>query len=87
MHTHVLATIYAKLPPAQLKRVGAPSPQLIADGMNKRFVNAFVQYKVTVSDADDFKKLVETHGVPLFIKTVFPKGAGVPQGAAPAAGN
>lgn len=74
MHTKVLATIYAKLPPERLKRLGGPSPQLIADGMNKRFVTAFMQYKVTVADGEDFKVLVDTHGFPAFIKAVFPQG-------------
>lgn len=74
MHTQVLATIYSKLPPERLQRLGAPSPQRIADAMSTRFVAAFTQYKVSVADGEDFKKLVDTHGFPVFIKAVFPKG-------------
>lgn len=74
MHTKVLATIYAKLPDAQRERLHVPSPVAIADGMNKRFVSSFMQYKVTVTDADDFKLQVDKVGFPLFVKGVFPKG-------------
>lgn len=75
MHTRVLATIYARLPAEQRKKLGVPSPEKIAGGLNQRFVSAFIQYKVSVTDADDFKSKVDTHGFPLFVKGVFPKGA------------
>ena len=74
IHTRVLATIYAKLPPDQRARLKIPSPELIAGGLNKRFVSAFVQYKVTVAEADDFKAQVDTHGFPVFVKSAFPNG-------------
>ena len=75
MHTRVLATIYAKMPEQERKKLGMPSPELMADGMNHRFVTSFLQYKVTVTDADDFKKLVDTFGFPVFVKAVFPKAS------------
>ena len=78
MHTQVLATIYARLPAAQRAKTGVPSPQLIADGMGKRFVTAFSQYNVPVSETEAFKKLVDTQGFPVFLKAVFPKSAGQP---------
>ncbi len=75
MHTQVLATIYARLPADQRAKSGVPSPQLIADGMGKRFVTAFSQYNVPVSETKAFKKLVDTQGFPVFLKAVFPKSA------------
>jgi hypothetical protein len=82
MHTQVLATIYARLPAEQRAKSGVPSPQLIADGMGKRFVTAFSQYKVPVPEAEAFKKLVDTQGFPVFLKAVFPK-LGAKPGADP----
>jgi hypothetical protein len=73
MHTQVLAIIYAKLPEDERKKVGAPSPEAMANGMNQRFVTSFMQYKVTVADGEDFKKLVDKHGFPVFVKAIFPK--------------
>lgn len=73
MHTQVLAIIYSKLPEAERKKLGAPSPDIMAQGMNQRFVTSFMQYKVTVADGEDFKKLVDKHGFPVFIKAIFPK--------------
>jgi hypothetical protein len=73
MHTQVLATIYSKLPEDERKRLGAPSPEAMAQGMNQRFVASFMQYKVTVAEAEDFKNLVNKYGFPVFVKAVFPK--------------
>ena len=75
MHTQVLATIYSKLPYEQRQKSGVPSPEAMAQGMGQRFVTAFTQYKVPVSDAEDFKKRVDKYGFPIFLKAVFPKGA------------
>jgi hypothetical protein len=85
IHTQVLATIYSKLPDDERKKVGAPSPEAMAQGMNQRFVTSFMQYKVTVADAEDFKNLVNKYGFPVFVKAVFPKNpAGAADGAKPA---
>jgi hypothetical protein len=92
MHTQVLAMIYSKLPEDERKKLGAPSPELMAKGMNQRFVTSFMQYKVTVADGEDFKKLVDKHGFPVFIKAIFPKeksaepGSDKPSGDKPAGG-
>jgi hypothetical protein len=71
MHTQVLALIYSRIPEAERKRVGAPSPQELADNMGRRLVTAFSQYKKTIKDAEAFRKLVDKNGMPLFIKSVF----------------
>ncbi len=73
MHTQVLAQIYARLPPEERAKSGAPSPELIAQGMGQRFMVAFSQYKVSGAEAEAFKKNVDTHGLPIFLKAVFPK--------------
>lgn len=76
MHTQVLASVYSRLSPEALKKTGAPSPQEMADGMGKRMVLAFSQYKISVTDAEEFKTLVDKYGFPVFLKAVFPKAAG-----------
>ena len=40
--------------------------------MGQRFVAAFSQYKMSVKDAEAFKKLVDKNGMPVFVKAVFP---------------
>jgi hypothetical protein len=73
MHTRVLAKIYAAIPEDERAKMGVPSPEAIADGMGKRFVAAFSQYKISTKQAEAFKKMVDKNGLPLFVKSVFPK--------------
>ncbi len=73
MHSQVLAQIYARIPQEQRVRMGTPAPEDIARGMGERFVAAFSQYKISVKEADDFKKLVDKNGMPIFIKGIFPQ--------------
>lgn len=82
MHTQVLAMVYSRLPPDRIKKIGVPSPEVIAKSMNDRLVSSFMQYKVTVKDGDEFKRLVNAYGVPIFVKGVFPKSASPPGDAA-----
>lgn len=82
MHTHVLALIYSRLPPERIKQMGAPTPEVIAKSMNERFVTSFMQYNVTVKEGEEFKKLVNDFGVPIFVAGVFPKSK-TPEGDAP----
>lgn len=86
MHTKVLTSIYARLPDAELEKRGAPTATRIASDMNARFVSSFMQYKVTVADAEDFKKIVEKVGFPIFVKGVLPKSKApaAPNGKPPA---
>ena len=72
MQTQVLAQIYSRMTLEQLKNLGAPSAPALADAMGRRIVAAFSQYKIPVSYADDFKKLVDQHGFPIFLALVFP---------------
>jgi hypothetical protein len=73
MHSQILARIYARIPQADRVRMGIPAPEDIANGMGQRFVATFKQYKMSVKQAEDFKKLVDKDGMPIFVKSVFPK--------------
>lgn len=72
MQTQVLAQIYSRMTAEQLKNLNAPSAPQLADAMGRRVVAAFTQYKIPVSYAGDFKKLVDQHGFPVFLALVFP---------------
>jgi len=72
MHSQVLAQIYARIPQADRVRMGTPAPEDIARGMGQRFVATFQQYKISTKEAEKFKKLVDTNGMPIFLKSVFP---------------
>ena len=72
MHTQILAIVYSRIPDEDRKRMGTPSPETIANSMGQRFVAAFSQYKMTIKDAEAFKKLVDKNGMPVFVKAVFP---------------
>jgi hypothetical protein len=72
LETQVLAMIYSRLPPETLKKLGAPTPQHLADAMGKRIVSAFATYDVPVERVKAFKKLVDEHGFPVFFKALFP---------------
>lgn len=75
MNTQLLAAISARVSDDERRRLGVPSPELFAQGMGRRFLAAFSQYKVTPADADQFRKLVDKHGYPAFLKAVLPEGA------------
>ncbi len=75
LETKMLVQIYVRTPPETLKSFGSPTPEVLADTMGKRIVSAFAQYKITVTEANDFKALVDKHGLPEFVKIVFPQAA------------
>ncbi len=98
MHSQVLAQIYARIPQAERVRMGTPAPEDIARGMGARFVAAFTQYKISVKQAEAFKKMVDKNGMPIFLKSVFPPkkpgdpddggdAQGAPQGGTPPGGS
>ncbi len=72
MHSRVLAEIYARVPEADRKKLNVPSPELIAKSMGERFLAAFAQYKVPMSEVEKFKQTVDKYGFPVFLKAVFP---------------
>lgn len=72
LETQILALIYSRLPPETLKRIGAPTPDVLAQTMGERVAQAFATYDVPAARAEAFKKLVDEHGFPVFFKTLFP---------------
>ncbi len=72
LETQILALIYSRMPPETLKRMGAPTPQLLAETMGQRIAAAFATYDVPKKRAEAFKKLVDEHGFPVFFKALFP---------------
>jgi hypothetical protein len=74
MHSNVLASIYARVPPEARKKNNNPSAQDIAKSLGERFVVAFAQYKMKAEDLTVFRALVDKHGLPIFLKGVFPNG-------------
>jgi hypothetical protein len=71
------------MPPDQLKKIGAPSPAMLADAMGRRITAAFLQYKMPFTYAEDLKVLVDRHGLPIFLAIVFPEAARAAPGAQP----
>lgn len=85
MHAQILAVVYSRLPPERIKQMGAPTPEIIAKSMNARITSSFMQYKVTVKEGEEFKRIVNEHGMPIFMAGIFPKSA--PKGDAAKPGN
>lgn len=82
MLSQVLAVVYSRVPADKLKDMKAPTAEIIARSMRGRFQAIFQQYKFTQDQADDLRKAVDKHGMPIFVKAVFPKrkgDAGEPQ--------
>ena len=86
LETQVLALVYSRMPPETLKKMGAPSPELLAQSMGKRVAEAFAIYKVPNSQVTAFKKLVDEQGFPVFFEALFPntkppepKGLAIPE--------
>jgi len=75
MQTKLLTRIYGRLKPEELRKIGAPTADQMAQAMGRRVVAAFSQYKVSAADADAFKSEVDKVGLPVFLKTVFPNSA------------
>jgi hypothetical protein len=72
LETQILALIYSRMPPETLKKMGAPSPEVLAKTMGQRIAAAFATYDVPVARVKAFKKLVDEHGFPVFFKALFP---------------
>lgn len=76
MLSQVLAVIYSRVPEDKLKDMKAPTADVIARSMRGRFQTIFQQYKFTQEQADSLRKAVDEYGMPIFVKTVFPKRSG-----------
>lgn len=72
LETQILTLIYSRLSPEALKRMGMPTPHMLAETMARRVGAAFGQYNVSKERIAEFKRNVDQHGFPLFFKTLFP---------------
>ena len=72
MVSKTLMEIYSRVPSETLQRNGAPTAEQIDASFKQRASGAFALYKRTPEDALALRGVVEQHGVPLFLKTVFP---------------
>ncbi len=75
LETRTLMKVYARMPPEMLEKLGVPSPQDLARGMTERIAHGFGRYGKSQAYADNLKKLVDQHGVPVFLALVFPEAA------------
>jgi cytosine/adenosine deaminase-related metal-dependent hydrolase len=73
LETRMLAQVYSRLPPDALTKMGAPTATELANAMGRRVVAALAQYKMSSAYGDDLKRLVDEHGVPVFLQIVFPE--------------
>mgnify|MGYP001436460777 CR=1 FL=1 len=73
LETRTLIQVYARMPPETLEKHGVPSPAMLADSMGKRVSMAFGQYGKSQAYADNVKRIVDEHGLPVFLAIVFPE--------------
>jgi len=73
LETRTLIQVYSRMPPDALEKLGVPSPHMLAESMGQRVSMAFGQYKKSQAYADNVKKLVDEHGLPVFLAIVFPE--------------
>lgn len=78
LETQVLRLIYSRMPPETLKRMGAPTPGMLAETMSRRVGAAFAQYKISKERIAEFKRVVDQEGFPLFFRTLFPEAKQMP---------
>lgn len=73
LETRTLIQVYSRMPPEVLGNHGIPSPQMLAESMGRRISMAFNQYGKSQAYADNVKRLVDEHGLPVFLAIVFPE--------------
>jgi hypothetical protein len=83
IQSRALSLVYDRVDAATLKRMGSPTSEQIMMSLNARLNSAFSKYEIPVRDGQDFVRLVETQGVPVFLSIVFPPKDG--DAAAPGA--
>ncbi len=72
LETQILALIYSRMSPDALKRMGAPTPDKLAESMGRRVGAAFAKYRIPSEQIAAFKRNVDEHGFPLFFQSLFP---------------
>jgi hypothetical protein len=73
MLMEALAAIYSRVAPDQLRKTGAPTVQQLQQALNHRIAGAYATYDMPPTEVQGLKKIVDTHGMPVFLKIVFPK--------------
>ena len=73
LETRTLIQVYSRMPPDALEKLGVPSPHMLAESMGQRVSMAFGQYKKSQAYADNVRKIVDEHGLPVFLSIVFPE--------------
>ena len=73
LETRTLVQVYSRMPPEMLQKHGVPSPKMLAESMGKRISTAFAKYGKSQAYADNVKRVVDEHGLPVFLALVFPE--------------
>ncbi|MFA5900984.1 MAG: hypothetical protein WC829_17940 [Hyphomicrobium sp.] len=71
LETQALRLVYSRMSPESLKRLGAPTPDMLARTMTRRVGAAFAQYKISKEQIAQFQRNVDKE-FPIFLKTLFP---------------
>jgi hypothetical protein len=78
IHSQALAIIYARMPEAERTKQGMPSAEIITRMVAERMATVFQRYKIASPEADAFRKSIDLHGFPVFLKAVFPSASDAP---------
>jgi hypothetical protein len=73
MESQMLARLYSRMPRDMLAKLGAPTPEHLTAAMGRRVGAAFAQYNIPATYGLSLKKLVDEHGMPVFVKIVLPE--------------
>jgi hypothetical protein len=72
-----LVAVINRVPAEDLRKTGMAAPEDILKAVNTRVSSAFGQYGIAAPEANAFVALTVEHGMPAFLKAVFPNaGAG-----------
>ena len=74
IHSVSLATVYARMTPAQRAETRVPDPEALTNSMGQRLAATFQQYKLPKERFEAFGKLVEAEGLPAYSKARFKTG-------------
>jgi hypothetical protein len=75
MLMEALAAIYSRADAGALRRAGAPTVEQLQRSLNQRIGGAYATYNIPPAEVQSLKKIVDTHGMPVFLKVLFPPDA------------
>ena len=76
MLMEALVAIYSRVDPKVLQQNGVPSVAQLQDRLSQRVSGAFANYQMPPAEGLALKKIVDTYGMPVFLKIIFPKKDG-----------